>query len=168
MLLPPYDTFPVLRTERGITLRQVTTADLEDALEIARYNGRPAESIAHAQAMFDKIDLQYENGECISWGIADAETGKICGTCGYYRGFTNGAGEIGFILKEAYRGKGIMREAIAEICRFGREVAQMERIFAITGRTNSKARALLEALHFNEIKEVDGDMIEYELAPENE
>jgi hypothetical protein len=51
----------------------------------------------------------------IHWGIAENVTNKIIGTCGYYRGFDKGGGELGFVLSAQYRGKGFMTSSISSV-----------------------------------------------------
>jgi ribosomal-protein-alanine N-acetyltransferase len=52
-------------------------------------------------------------------GIADNLTNKIIGTCGYYRGFEKGAGELGCVLLPQHRGQGYMTSALLLAIEFG-------------------------------------------------
>jgi [ribosomal protein S5]-alanine N-acetyltransferase len=143
MNLPPYNFFPVLKNDR-LTLRELDETYLPELFEISYYDGQPAKSIEEAGMMLQKITNDYHRGDSISWAITDSYTGDLWGTCGYYRGFANGIGEIGYILKEKGKGKGIMTEAVSLITNFGFEIMELRQIIAVTKKQNSKSMAVLE------------------------
>src|SRR5690606_3954149 len=101
--LPPYLRFPVLLHER-IVLRQVFPADLKSLVEISYYDAVQAKTVEEAAEMQLRINLDYCAGGSIHWLITDNGSTNIVGTCGFYRGFENGEGELGCILLPAYRG----------------------------------------------------------------
>lgn len=147
MQLPPYDVFPTIHADR-IILREIVLSDLDHILEISFYDGKPAADTAEALEMLQRIEQDYLNGETVHWGIADKNSNVIMGTCGYYRGFQGAAGELGCILRPAFRGQGIMKEAIQAASDFGQQQMGLQHIFAITTKENQKALALLERLGF--------------------
>lgn len=147
MQLPPYDVFPTIHADR-IILREILRSDLEHILEISFYDGKPAADTAEALEMLQRIEQDYLNGETVHWGIADKNSNVIMGTCGYYRGFQGGGGELGCILRPAFRGQGIMKEAIQAASDFGQQQMGLQHIFAVTTRQNQKALALLDRLGF--------------------
>lgn len=162
MKLPPYPIFPTLSGDK-ISLRQIEAEDIEDLIEISFYDGIQATSVQEAAEMQTKINLDYANGNSIHWGIADNVTHKIIGTCGYYRGLDKGAGELGCILLPKYRGQGFMTSAMVLAIEFGEKNIELNRIWAITTKPNTKAIKLLEQLNFIKIADLDNDEIEYEL-----
>jgi len=97
MNLPPYCRFPELSNGR-IFMRQIVSNDIKYILEISFYDGKVASDVEAAAEIQQKINANYQNGEGIHWGIIDIATQKIVGTCGYYRGFDNQAGELGCVL----------------------------------------------------------------------
>ena len=159
MNLPPYPSFPSLHGP-CMTLRQINESDMPNVLEISFYDGKPATTIEEAWEMQQKIDLDYENGESVHWGIAHPVTNEIMGSLGYYRGFENGVGEIGCVLQPQYRGQGIMNLSIQLIVGFGLDVMGLNKISATTSLENQPALRLLEKLEFvsGEVKE---GMVEY-------
>lgn len=157
MLLPPFDMFPILRGER-VVLREVQPSDCRDIVSISFYNGKPAASTDEAAAMLERIDNDYRNGETVHWGIADPLSNTLLGTCGYYRGFSSDSGELGCVLLQDSRGKGIMTEALQLAIAFGIDVLGLKRITAITTADNSKAIALLERLNFVEVHRRDSGL----------
>jgi ribosomal-protein-alanine N-acetyltransferase len=162
MKLPPYPIFPTLSGDT-ISLRQIVAEDIENLIEISFYDGIQATSVQKATEMQTKINLDYANGNSIHWGIADKLTNKIIGTCGYYRGLDKGAGELGCILLPNYRGQGFMTSAMQLAIEFGLNTIKLNRIWAITTKTNEKAIQLLEQLNFIKIADLEDNEIEYEL-----
>lgn len=147
MHLPPFQTFPTL-TSQNIVLREVLPEDIPDVLEISVYDGRPAADAAEALTMFQKIDQNYRDGNSVNWGIADKTTNEVMGTCGFYRGFEDSIGELGCIMRPAFRGRGYMTEAMRAAMDFGFREMELTQIFAVTRTHNVKAMALMDRLGF--------------------
>lgn len=166
MNLPPYAIYPIIKGEK-ITLRQVSPSDIADIITISFYDAIQATSVAIANEMQRKIDKDVGQGNSIHWGIADNLTNKLVGTCGYYRGFSNGEGELGCVLLPQFQGKGLMYSAMQLAINFGLEEMQLKRIWAATSKENLKAIKLLERLNFIKIAEIDDNEIAYELTHNN-
>ena len=162
MKLPPYDIFPNV-TADNILLRQITTADIKDLVEISFYDAVQATTVQQATEMQDKINKDYFDGNSIHWGIADKSTNKIVGTCGYYRGLDRGAGELGCVLLPQYRGQGYMTAAMLSAIEFGLNNIGLNRIWAITTKENMNAVKLLERLNFLKVADLQDNEVEYEL-----
>lgn len=162
MRLPPYDKFPSISDDK-ILLRQIRFSDINDIIEISFYNSIQATSLTQAIEMQEKINEDYNNGNSIHWGIVDKLTNKIVGTCGYYRGFDKGEGELGCVLLPQYRGQGYMTFAILLAIEFGLNAIGLKRIWAITTKQNVKAIKLIEKLNFIKIADLDDNEVEYEL-----
>lgn len=162
MKLPPYSIFPDIIGDK-VSLRQIQPADVNDIVEISFYDAIQAKTVAQAIAMQDKINRNYADGNSIHWGIADNVTGKLVGTCGYYRGLDRGYGELGFVLLPQYRGQGFMTAAIALAIDFGKNIIGLQRIWAETTLENRNAINVLERLHFFKVAYLDDNGVEYEL-----
>jgi ribosomal-protein-alanine N-acetyltransferase len=163
MKQPPYDKFPDI-SDDNISLRQIQSPELKDLLEISYYDGVQATTWTQAMEMQTKINADYEQGNSIHWGIEDKLTQKIIGTCGYYRGFDNGAGELGCVLLPQYRGHGYMTFALSLAIDFGRNTIGLKRIWAKTTKENQKAIDLLERLNFIKMSDLEDQEIEFELS----
>lgn len=159
---PPFPEFPVLMNDR-ITLRQISAADLQSLIEISFYDGIPAKTFEEARAMNDRINKDYTGGNSLHWGIAENSSGKIAGTCGYYRGFENDAGELGCVLLTQFYGKGLMTEALSSAIEFGKKVLKLQHIFAVTTSENQKAISLLERLNFVRTENLPEKQVKFEL-----
>lgn len=163
LTLPQYDNFPNI-TGDTISLRQVLDIDVPDLIEISFYDAIQAETIEQATEMQAKINKDYIDGDSIHWAIVDNTTHKIVGTCGFYRGFRKGEGELGCVLLSQYKGKGYMTAAMTLAIDYGLHTIGLIRIWAATSRHNTKAIQLLKRLHFKMIADLEDDEIEFELS----
>lgn len=161
--LPPYKDFPILASER-IVLREILQTDIKDIIEISFYDGKQAANEKEALEMQTKIAEDYDKGDSIHWGIARKEDNLLIGTCGFYRGFADGKGELGCVLMPNFQGKGYMTEALQLVIGFGIEQMRLDSIFAITSSKNEKAIHLLEKLNFVKVENMKDDMLMYRLA----
>lgn len=162
MRLPPYQQFPSISADK-ICLKQIQFSDINEIIEISFYDSIKATTLTQAIDMQAKIDLDYLNGNSIHWGILEKETNKIVGTCGYYRGFDKGEGELGCVLLPQYRGQGFMTFAMLLAIEFGLINMGLNRIWAVTTSQNEKAIKLLEKLNFIKIADLDDNEVEYDL-----
>lgn len=163
MTLPLHDNFPNI-TGNNISLRQILAADIKDLIEISFYDAVQAKTLQQATEMQAKINKDYIEGNSIHWGIVNNFTNEIVGTCGYYRGFDKGEGELGCVLLPQYYGRGFMTAAMLLAIDFGLNQIGLKRIWAITTRQNKQAVKLLERLNFMKIADLDGNEVEYELS----
>lgn len=161
MNLPPYKQYP--QTESSdILLREIRSNEIERIIGISFYDGIKASSSEEASSMLDKINIDYQKGESIHWGIIDKKTNLIVGTCGYYRGFDNSKGELGCVLINQFEGKGYMTKALRLAIDFGFETIKLKKVWAATASENIKAQNLLTRLGFQRINEIDSE-ITYEI-----
>lgn len=164
MNLPPYTVFPELRTER-LLLREVVDADIPSLLEILTYDGKAAATLEEGIQMIEKNRQNYQDGDSVNWVIEKLETGELVGFIGYYRGFEHGIGEVGFILKAAFRGQGFMSPALALAAEFGLNQMQLKQVTAFTKPKNEKAIAVLERNHFLAENEMEGAYLKLVYSP---
>jgi len=129
-------------------LRELTEEDIPQTLEITRFDGKPPRDLEEANQMIRKIRAECLEGKLIHWAIETRETGEIVGTCGYYRGFENGAGEIGYILLEKFRGQGFMTEVVNAAVEFGFQTMKLSQVFAITSAKNQASQNVLTKCGF--------------------
>lgn len=161
MNLPPYDKFPEIDSET-IILREIQDDDLKDVVEISFYDAIPALTVENAKEMQDRINQDYQNGSSIHWGIANKQTNQIMGTLGYYRGFENGIGELGCVLKSEFYGKGFMTTAMKLAAEFGLNNMGLTKIIAITDKNNNNAIRLFNRVGFVKTVDLEENEIEYQ------
>ena len=144
---PPYKNFPMLISNQ-IVLRQVINADANDIIEISYYDVIQASNPNKAIEMQKKINHDYLQGNSIHWGIVDSQSSKLVGTCGYYRGFVSNTGELGYVLKPCFEGRGYMSSALKKAIEFGINIIGLQKIIAITEKSNIKSQNVLKRLNF--------------------
>lgn len=161
MNLPPYNKFPEIDSET-IILREIQDSDLKDIVEISFYDAMPASTVENAKEMQDRINQDYQNGTSIHWGIANKQTNKIMGTLGYYRGFDNGIGDLGCVLKPEFYGKGFMTTAMKLAAEFGLNHMGLTKVIAITDKNNNSAIKLFNRVGFVKTADLEENEIEYQ------
>jgi len=137
-----HDHTPIL-TGLGLTLRGVVAGDVATIRSISFYDGRPAVDDDDAAAMLRRIHGDVARGDGFHWGICLQGSDEVVGTVGFYRGFAGGAGEVGYVLREAYRGRGIMTRAVRIVVAYGLGPLGLTRVEALTAHDNAASRALL-------------------------
>ncbi len=153
--------FPELKTAH-LSLKQVQIVDLVPLLEIARFRyDHPTEN--DVKALLSRLDADFKAQQSINWGLY--LDGELIGTCGFYRGFSNQIGEVGFVMRKAFRRRGFMYEALEVIARYGFQTLYLKSIVALTLDKNNGAVGVLEKVGFSRTKEMDGEHRKYELTP---
>lgn len=140
--------FPVLETRR-LRLRAIKAAEAPTLTDISYYDGKAARSPGEAMDMLRRIHEDYEAGQTIHWGLELKAEARLIGTCGFYRGFAHQEGEIGYVLLPAYRGQGLMREAVRAVLDYGFREMGLYRIVAYTSHDNVASIRLLQETGFD-------------------
>jgi [ribosomal protein S5]-alanine N-acetyltransferase len=141
---------PVLTNER-VRLRAVTAADVPAIVEISFYDGVPAASEIDARTMLAWIEADRERGESLHWGICLPGSDEVVGTIGFYRGFDGAVGEVCYVLRSAFRGRGIMTHALALVVEHGLTRLGLDAVVAHTDPANGPSIALLRRAGFLEV-----------------
>lgn len=142
----PFDftTFPSLKTER-LQLRELSEKDLDPLIELAAFKIENA-TRDDAKALLLKTHDQFRLKQGITWGLFTEH--ELMGTVGYYRGFQNKCGEIGYVMCEQFKNKGYLTEAARAAIDFGFESLELDRITAYTSIENHPSVRVLEKLGF--------------------
>ncbi len=138
---------PALRGTR-VRLRPLVADDADALVAVMYYDGVPAGSPADARAILARIAGDQARGETIHWGIEDGE-GALVGTIGFYRGFPDGVGEVGYVLLPADRGRGLMTDALGAVVRYAYGDLGLAGVVAHTDADNSASIAVLERCGFH-------------------
>jgi ribosomal-protein-alanine N-acetyltransferase len=149
MNTPPFEVYPELRSQR-IRLRQLLASDVHSIMEVCYFNRIKAKNEEEALVMIAQIEERYQSGGNIHWVIEDIASGEIVGTCGFYRGFRDETGEVGYTMKEQYRRAGYMTEAVSLVVSFGFQEMKLKKIFANTAPTNFASHGVLRKNGFIE------------------
>ncbi len=149
-----FDTVPTLATHR-LQLRGILPHEAANIIEILMYDGVPATNEAEARHILQKTEADRAKGESVLWGIFLKETGEIVGICSYHRGYPDNVGEIGYALKAAFRGQGIMTEAVQLVVDFGLNVMKLHNIVAYTTPDNLPSTKVLQRVGFHQVPNSD-------------
>lgn len=153
------DPLPVLATD-DLHLRQVHPRDAEQVRDITFYDGVAATSPGEAWAMIERIVRDQQRGETLHWGLCLRGSDQIVGTCGFYRGFSGDVGEVGYVLRDAHRGRGLMTQAVRRIVTFGLDELGLRRVVAHVDRGNVASMGVLARAHF--VRDtVEGNTVTY-------
>lgn len=158
---PPFFDFPLLENER-IILREIQFEEVKEVEEILYYNQKKPSDSIEALRILHRVDRNYRQGTSINWGIIDKASGTLVGNIGYYRGFAEETGEVGFVMKEKFRRKGFIKEALSLAVPFGFEKMKLKRILALAREDNLPSRNLLSSCGFYETGHVSENHIEYQ------
>lgn len=149
-----FEAFPTLVTER-LLLRSFSADDAADVLafrgdpEVQKYNSAPMTSLEEARAFVDQRLAEFARSNEIGWGIADAKTNRVLGSCGLGPWSEwHGWASLGYDLRRDRWGQGIALEALRKVIAFGFGQMQLNRIEARTLVVNSRSARLLGRLGF--------------------
>ena len=145
MVMPP------MLTNTRVILRAITPSDLDAIIEISVYDGVFAETRADARAILARIDEDQAEGNSLHWGICELGRDEVLGNIGFYRGFTGGVGEVGYVMRPAYRGLGLMTAALRSVVAFGFGQLGLVAVVAHTAPSNEASIALLRRAGFAEV-----------------
>lgn len=145
-----FNPFPVLQTAR-LVLRGPAIADAQDIFElrsdpeVMQYMPFPiARKLADVEGLIRMMQGFQERNERLNWVIEWKETGKVIGQIGYVNILADHErAELGYALNRAWHRKGLMREALLAILRYGFDVMNCHSVFAITDAQNDASGALL-------------------------
>lgn len=136
---------------RRLRLRKVLVADAGSITDLCFYDGVAASNEQEAAVVLERIERDYLRGESLHWGICLEGGEGIVGTCGFYRGFEDNTGEVGYVLQAGSRGQGIMTEALELVVSFGFEALGLDRIVAHTSHGNERSIAVLRRVGFDPV-----------------
>ncbi len=150
-----FKDFPKLETERFI-LRKGTVDDGNDLFELYANENvvkylplNLFESPDDAMVEINWYEKIFKEQIGLRWVIEEAKTKKVIGTCGYlnYEKEHNRI-EIGYDLKPAYWGQGIMQKTLGKIIHFAFTSMEINKIEAKVEPENKASIRLLGKLNF--------------------
>ncbi len=152
-------SIPVLAADE-LTLHGMGIADLDHFHEISLFRN-PEYSLEQAAELIRLVQKQFEQKQALNWGMYLGD--ELIGTCGYYRGFANNQGEIGFVTRRQYRRQGWMRIAAQRVIDYGFEDLGLDLISAYVRDDNEPSQRLIAQLGFKRTDQKPEDHRRYEL-----
>lgn len=146
-----FSHIPELTTKR-LTLRRMMVVDASDVFEYAcrhdvtKYvTWYPHPDRAYTKEYLQYLGNRYAAGMFYDWAIVYEPDCKMVGTCGFTSfNYVSDSAEVGYVLNPEYWGKGIMREALERVIRFGFEELGLHRIEAKYVKENERSRRVME------------------------
>ncbi len=151
MLQASFSPFPELRTQR-LLLRRILLQDapavyfLRSDPQVLKYLSRePAKNVAEAEAFITHNNNEINNNNHILWAITlEEHPGQLIGTITFWRlQKENYRAELGYVLHPDHWRKGIMKEAISAVIRFGFQEMKLHSIEARINPANQASASLL-------------------------
>ena len=150
-MLSIFTRIPTLETDRLI-MRKILPSDCSDVYD---YSYRPETSryllwSPHANLRYTKkylsyVQTAYKNENFYDFALVDKESGKMIGTCGFTSfDLQNNAAEIGYVLHPEFWGKGLAREAVMRLMKFGFAELRLHRLSAKIMAGNSASKRVAE------------------------
>lgn len=157
-----FNVFPELKTSR-LFLRELIDPDLDHMLELTSFNNR-ANTKQEVIDLLKSIHMGFRNKEMITWGLY--RSNELIGTIGFYRGFANNSGEVGYVLRENFRRKGFISEAMEMVIKFGFKALKLDVITAYTSDDNKASIAVIKKFGFAKTDKFSKEFRRYELKRE--
>lgn len=148
-----FSHLPELHTQR-LTMRKLLVADTDDMYEYAcrqdvtKYlTWNPHADRAYTKEYLQYLGGRYAVGMFYDWAIVYDADCKMVGTCGFTSfNCSADSAEVGYVLNPNYWGKGIAREALQRVLRFGFEELGLHRIEARFMEGNDRSRHVMETV----------------------
>ncbi len=119
--------------------------------EIMEHLGiKTAEELANEK---EKIKQSYTSygKTLLLFQLIDKETDTVIGWCGYHTWYTKHfRAEIGYVLDDPFKNKGLMTEALKRIIEYGFNNMNLNRIEAFVGKDNIPSLKLMENFGFSQ------------------
>jgi ribosomal-protein-alanine N-acetyltransferase len=155
MIFPPFTN---LITDR-LVLRELQANDAQQIFKIrtdARVNEfvdrEPTKSVDESLKFINNILKAQTNKDGLMWAITLKNEPQLIATIVYWHiEKEKDKAELGYEMLPEYFGKGIMREAMLEVIRFGFETMQLKTIVAETKENNLRSVNALQKCGFAQI-----------------
>ncbi|MBK8608850.1 MAG: GNAT family N-acetyltransferase [Chitinophagaceae bacterium] len=156
MLHVNFSPFPVLKTER-LLLRCITIADAPELFILRSLDStmqfidrEKMTSIEQAEEFVEKISGSLEANDGIMWCITLKEKPEtLIGTIGHWRLMKQHyRSEVGYMLHPDHWKKGIMKEALLEVIKYGFDIMKVHSIEAHIDPVNTASAFVLEKTGF--------------------
>ena len=134
-------------------------------LGLAYWEGKEATTLDAARVSLRKTAEEYKAGNALHWLIESKADEKIVGFIGFYRGFKELRGEIGYVMSPAFRGKKIMTEILPRVMDFAFKVKGLSKIIAITQEDNPASVNLLNRFGFRLETKLDDGRLQFGRGP---
>lgn len=152
-----FDKPPVLKLDELI-LKSISFEEDKAAVEeIATFS--PPGVNRTGEELMQVLEESYRDKTGITWGIYLDE--ELIGTVGYYRAFKNDIGEIGYVIREPFRKRGITTRCVKLMTQFALTEMGLENVVAYTSDFNIGSQKVLEKSGFKLVETDHEEYIKY-------
>jgi [ribosomal protein S5]-alanine N-acetyltransferase len=157
MLELNFHPFPEIVTER-LLLRQLTEDDAEalfflrsDPAVLKYLNKEPAKDLKAVKEFIEAVNEGIDKNDAVLWGIAEHSALElIIGTaCFWHIRKEDYRAELGYVLHPAHWRKGIMKEALTAVIKYGFDTMDLHSIDANIAPDNTASASVLKSLGFS-------------------
>ena len=167
MIFPPFTN---LITDR-LVLRELQASDAEQIFKIRTDPGvnefidrEPTKSVDDSLKFINNILKAQNSNGVLMWAITLKNEPQLIGTVVYWHIVKErDKAEIGYEMLPEYFGRGIMREALMEVIRFGFEDMQLKTIVAETRADNLRSVNALKKCGFEQVGLAGDGYLAYQL-----
>ncbi len=124
--------------------------ELRSSPEVSRYLDRPLmKRPEEATEFVAYIEEGTPQGDYLYWVIERKEDKQVAGTICLWRfDQQRSRADLGYELKPAFQGQGIMGEALQRVVRYARDTLSLYRLYACTNEANEASLRLLKRANF--------------------
>lgn len=159
-----FNPFPTLETN-NLLLRKMDENDRNDIYEMRKdprmneyTDSKEDENISETTAYIEKMNKGIDENKWIIWAIEHKLTQKVIGSISIWNMNDElKSGELGYGIIPSFQGKGLMKEALQSVVKYGFTVMKLKEIVAYTEENNHASLRLLESCQFIEIDKVKED-----------
>jgi len=150
-----FDNFPTFETER-LLLRKL---DIEDAISMQKIrsdervmlymDSERHTSLEHSQNFINENMKIFSEKKGMFWAIIEKSSNKFIGDFAFWKiDYKHSRAEIGYILDPEYWSKGLMKEAMSVLLKFGFQELNLHSLEANINPKNDKSRGILLSFKF--------------------
>lgn len=148
-----FKPFPIIITPR-ITLRALKHSDAKDLFECCRQpevseyaEWEPHLSVNDTKGYISWVLSKYKKNQGAVWGIVQAQSQKLIGTCSYtFIDKNYKTAEIGYCISKDFWGKGYGTEAAGALLWYGFKIIGFQRLQARFIPENHRSKRVLEKI----------------------
>ena len=159
-----FTPFPYIET-KNLMLRRINYNDINDLFEMRKdpemnkyIDTKLEENIQETKAYIDKMNKGVDYNKWIIWALEHKVSKKVIGSISIWNiNMEQSNGELGYGIIPKYQGKGLMKEALLSVIKYGFNVMKLKSLDAYTEEHNVKSINLLEKCNFIEVNRVNDD-----------
>lgn len=157
-----FTPFPEIET-KNLILKRMNYRDIDDLFEMRKdprmneyTDTKLDETTYETKAYIDSMNKGIDDNKWIIWAIEYKQSQKVIGSISIWNiNCELKSGELGYGIIPGYQGRGLMKESLLSVIKYGFEMMGLKILEAYTEENNIKSINLLRRCNFIETKRVD-------------